>query len=71
MNAHQIRAWRRLSADYPWPDEKPNVGKHPISGWLNKGTAKLLRENIVEKSLVVELGTWRGLSARRMLARAR
>ena len=65
----QFRAWRRLSRDYPWPAEKPTVEQHPISGWLNKGTAKLLQENMPPKALVLELGTWRGLSARRMLSR--
>jgi len=65
----QIKAWQRLSKDHPWPEEKPEIEKHPIGGWLNKGTAKLLRENMPDNALVVELGTWRGLSARRMLSR--
>lgn len=69
MTPRQIRAWKRLATDYPWPDEKPEVGHHPIPGWLNKGTAKYLSQHIPIEGLVVELGTWRGLSARRMLSR--
>lgn len=69
MNIRQLKAWRRLSRDYPWPEQRPEVAKHSIGGWLNKGTAKMLREHMSEKALVVELGTWRGLSARRMLDR--
>ena len=60
--------WQRLSKAYPWPVKKPIVEKYPLGGWLNKGTAMSLRENMPSKAFVVELGTWRGLSARRMLS---
>lgn len=69
MKVRQLRAWRRLSRNYPWPETKPNVEPHPLGGWLNKGTARMLREQMPEQAVVVELGTWRGLSARRMLSR--
>lgn len=69
MNTHQLQFWDCLAKEYPWPDDRPSVKKYPLGGWLNRGTAKLLRENMPENALVVELGTWRGLSARRMLGR--
>ena len=69
MSIIDLESLYRLSEDHPWPDEKPNSTEHPIHGWLNRGTVRMLHDNMPDSALVVELGTWRGLSTRRMLSK--
>ena len=55
-----------LAGAFPWPVERPRVepsGEHP--GWLGAGTDELLARELSDRTrLVVELGAWRGMSAR-------
>jgi len=57
--------WRQLRKFYPWPVDKPQ-GKKNFHGWLAEDNktelAKILSE--LESPLVVEIGTWLGLSTR-------
>ncbi len=55
-----------LRAKYPWPDTKPGLGMRPEkhAGWLNDYTAAMLKRLSAHATLIVELGTWTGKSAR-------
>jgi hypothetical protein len=56
----------RLRREFPWPDERPVV-QGPIEsyGWFGEGTDQVLSRNVSEKTrLVVELGSWLGMSTR-------
>lgn len=59
----------RLRNLCPWPETKPDV---PLSGhgWLTDGTKELLAPLLPHARLIVELGSWVGLSARWMLDHA-
>ncbi|MDR3638187.1 MAG: class I SAM-dependent methyltransferase [Isosphaeraceae bacterium] len=56
----------RLRRKYPWPDERPVI-QGPIEsyGWFGEGTDEVLTRNLSEETrLVVELGSWLGMSTR-------
>jgi hypothetical protein len=57
---------RSLAASHPWPDQRPRdaaPGQEP--GWLGAGSEVLLSRSLSHKTkLVVELGSWLGLSTR-------
>ena len=54
-----------LRLSHPWPAERP-ADPVPLSGWLGEGNKRLLRRAIAEvrPRVIVELGSWLGLSAR-------
>ncbi len=60
---------KKLRADYPWPDERPDVKPEPHHGWFCGDTANTIKRYINRDTrLVVELGSWLGLSARHILS---
>ena len=60
LNINQLRE------TYPWPEQKPQVSHtSPQSGWLEDGARELLEQELTsEHRIVVELGSWLGLSTR-------
>jgi hypothetical protein len=50
----------------PWPSERPRIDPEPpVMGWLADGTRAVLKESLsADTSLVLELGSWLGLSTR-------
>lgn len=58
-----------LRAAHPWPSRRPPSGS-PLQGWLGDGNKRML-EALLPRGpcVVVELGSWLGLSARFMLER--
>ena len=54
----QLQHLREL---YPW--EEPKTGTLGVSGWLTPYTAQALKDTIQDAKLIVELGTFLGLSA--------
>jgi hypothetical protein len=66
MNA-ALRALRRR---YPWPGKRPDVPED-WHGWLCPETATMLRRHLrAEARIVVETGSWLGMSARHILRHA-
>ncbi|MGH7140836.1 MAG: class I SAM-dependent methyltransferase [Pirellulales bacterium] len=64
-------AMQRLRADYPWPNKPPSVPLDFANGWLDASTAGLLASSLSpDTSLVVEMGSWLGLSTRFIAERA-
>ena len=57
--------WKSLRKFYPWPIDKPQ-GKKNFHGWLAEDNKTELTKIIksFEAPLVLEIGTWLGLSAR-------
>lgn len=62
------RSLHQLRQRHPWPLVKPDLG-HNGHGWLGQGNSRLLEQLLreVQPQLIVEVGTWLGLSARYML----
>lgn len=61
---------KELRERYPWPDTMPDVPEDWM-GWLCPDTAQALCDNLSrETQLVVECGTWLGVSARAILKNA-
>jgi hypothetical protein len=59
-----------LRRRYPWPNDKPAVEPNP-GGWCDGDAIALLGRYLSpETTLVMELGTWLGLSARHILGLA-
>ena len=59
-----------LRARYPWPPGRPDVSED-WHGWLCKQTAAMLARHLGPKTrVVVETGSWLGLSARHILQSA-
>lgn len=58
--------WKGLAAHYPWP---PMAGKPtPLDGWLHSPTRSTLTTLMGDSpKLVVEIGSWLGLSANHIL----
>ena len=56
-------ALKKLSEAYPWPKRKPDL-PFQLQGWFRKENRKMLLETIeeVQPSIIVELGSWKGLS---------
>lgn len=61
-------AIRDLRRSHPWPTTQPDL---PINGhgWLGEGNRRLIADllAVVQPRLIIEVGTWLGLSARYML----
>lgn len=56
---------RNLWAAHAWPAERPAVPPNEQHGWLSESTRTLLKASLSERTkLVVELGSWLGLSTR-------
>jgi hypothetical protein len=62
----------RLKEKYPWPAERPtDAAPGQEEGWLSNGTDAVLTEALSPATrLVVELGSWLGLSTRFIADRA-
>lgn len=60
-----------LRRAHPWPEERPNVAAREREGWLFPSTQEMLARFLSsETKLVVELGSWLGLSTRFIAGRA-
>lgn len=58
---------KRLARRHPWPAEPPDV-PDDWHGWLGPETARALAEHLSARTrLVVECGSWLGVSARAIL----
>ncbi len=56
---------------YPWPEDRPNVPAREREGWLFPSTQEMLARFLSsDTKLVVELGSWLGLSTRFIAGRA-
>lgn len=62
-----MKGWAQIRKIDPWPDAKPSVPTPKVRGWLSEGTRAMLTRHLPSAGLVVELGSWIGLSARFML----
>lgn len=65
--------WDELASEYRWPKTRPELpgfigDRH--RGWLSDGTKAMLLEHLTSGALIVELGSWTGLSARFILDHA-
>lgn len=61
---------QRLEERYPWPHKKP-PWKFDPHGWLANSTAQVLAEQVsTHTELIVECGSWLGLSSRYLLSQA-
>ena len=59
-----------LRERYPWPAERPDLPED-WHGWLCPDTARALVQHLFDNTrLVIELGTWLGVSARAILTNA-
>jgi hypothetical protein len=67
-----MEAIKRLAAICPWPVDRPHVEEPlPAPGWLGDGARELLAHAVSEETrLVVEIGSWVGLSTRYIADRA-
>lgn len=68
-NGHVIddtAAVQSLAQTYPWPDQRPeDAAPGQEAGWLGAGSEVMLSRSLSQKTkLVVELGSWLGLSTR-------
>jgi predicted O-methyltransferase YrrM len=55
----------QLRRQFPWPAEPPDVRRRTTDGWLHDSTRQLLRELLTDRTqLIVEVGSWLGLSTR-------
>jgi hypothetical protein len=56
---------------HPWPEQKPTVAAREREGWLFPSTQEMLSRFLSSNTeLVVELGSWLGLSTRFIASRA-
>ena len=61
---------KQLANQYPWPKQKPNVPED-THGWCETAQQKMFEELVnPEMSVILELGTWLGKSARVLLSLA-
>ena len=64
----ELKAFRRA---HPWPEQKPAVPPREKEGWLFPSTQEMLARFLSNRTrLVVELGSWLGLSTRFIASRA-
>jgi hypothetical protein len=64
----ELDAFRQV---HPWPKEKPAVAAREREGWLFPSTQEMLARFLSsDTKLVVELGSWLGLSTRFIASRA-
>lgn len=67
MNASQDDRIRALSERFPWPASKPDVLLPPreLLGWFRDSQRQLLTKDLSPQTrIVVELGSWLGMSTR-------
>ena len=61
----------QLRAEFPWPTEMPTAIPRLNHGWLHESVQQLLRDELQSKPrLILELGSWLGLSTRFLLKHA-
>jgi hypothetical protein len=60
--------WAELREANPWPGEAPKPAADLPSGWLARETWEMLKPEVSLGVSVLEIGTWRGLSTRKMAA---
>lgn len=61
----------RLAAQFPWPTARPEVPIRKNEGWFHESVRDAFEELLNDRtSIVVELGSWLGLSTRFIAARA-
>jgi len=53
----------KLKEDFPYPDTKPNLPQDP-HGWLSPHVESMFKPLIKNAKLIIEVGSWLGLSAR-------
>lgn len=67
-------SWNRLREIFPWPARPPEVAPRlpprPGAGWLRPETRAILRSLVAPGKVVLELGSWLGLSARTLASDA-
>jgi hypothetical protein len=64
----ELEAFRQA---HPWPDQQPSVTARENEGWLFPTTQEMLARFLSNKTqLVIELGSWLGLSTRFLASRA-
>lgn len=60
-----------LRDSHRWPEAPPDVEPEPALGWLSDKTREILLKHVpADARLIVELGSWLGLSARFLLDHA-
>ena len=66
INSLTVEALAVLRSKNPWPGEKPGINDDYVAkGWLTFHTRMMLGRHINEDAkIIVELGTWRGMSTR-------
>ena len=58
---------QKLVQKYPWPDQKPEVSGD-IHGWCDLSQQKMFEQIVTpETSMILELGTWLGMSTQLLL----
>ncbi len=63
-------AIEKLRSRHPWPSQKP-ASIRPVEGWLDHGNKRVLARSLSPATrVVVELGSWLGLSARYLAEKA-
>jgi predicted O-methyltransferase YrrM len=61
----------RFRESYPWPNEQPNVPARTNDGWLQESTRQVLERILSNRTkVVVEIGSWLGLSTRFIASKA-
>jgi predicted O-methyltransferase YrrM len=56
---------------FPWPSQQPNVPARTNEGWLQESTCQVLDRVLSEKTkIVIEVGSWLGLSTRYIAGKA-
>ncbi len=67
----QGKGWNELREQFAWPPSPPLVTPHVTHGWLTPATRRMLGQSVhSETSLILELGSWLGLSSRFLLDQA-
>jgi len=70
IRSDTTQAIAQLRARYPWPPERPEFSEDWF-GWLADTTAEMLTGQCPpDARLIVECGTWKGLSAKALLLHA-
>lgn len=60
-----VEALTNFSAEFPWPDERPQVPTPPDRNWLFPATRKVLTDTVPrDAALIIEVGSWLGRSTR-------
>lgn len=71
LDAFTSPEWIALRSEHPWPTERPSVIPERNHGWLRTSVRELLERKLTDQThLIVELGSWLGLSTRFILKAA-